>query len=175
MADIMKFLPFLLKWEGGFVNDPDDAGGATNAGVTIGTWRTTGYDKDGDGDIDADDLRLLTTGDLIERVLRPHYWNRWRADEIANQSLAEILVDWVWASGAPGITLPQEILRVKVDGIVGPKTLAALNGAPDPRTLFDEIKAERHLYLAKITARRPANLKFLVGWTNRLNELNYRV
>jgi lysozyme family protein len=110
---------------------------------------------------------------VIERVLRPHYWNRWRADEIANQSLAEILVDWVWASGTPGIAIPQEILRVKADGIAGPKTLAALNGTPDPRRLFDRIKAERHLYLAKITVRRPANLKFLVGWTNRLNDIIY--
>ena len=38
MADIKKLIPFILKWEGGFVNDPDDLGGATNKGVTIGTF-----------------------------------------------------------------------------------------------------------------------------------------
>lgn len=38
MADVRKLAPFILKWEGGFVNDPDDLGGATNMGVTIGTW-----------------------------------------------------------------------------------------------------------------------------------------
>lgn len=52
MADVRKLAPFILKWEGGFVNDPDDLGGATNMGVTIGTWKSCGYDKDGDGDID---------------------------------------------------------------------------------------------------------------------------
>ena len=38
MADVRKLAPFILKWEGGFVNDPDDLGGATNMGVTIGTY-----------------------------------------------------------------------------------------------------------------------------------------
>ena len=171
MAKISKLSQFILKWEGGFVNDPDDAGGATNMGVTIGTWRSVGYDKDGDGDIDVDDLHLLTPEDVIERVLRPHYWNRWRADEIENQSLANILVDWLWAIGKHGIVIPQQILGVSADGVVGKKTLAALNSHPDPRGLFDSIKAERHLFLAKITVNRPANLKFLVGWTKRLNEL----
>lgn len=35
-----KLAPFILKWEGGFINDPDDLGGATNMGVTIGTYET---------------------------------------------------------------------------------------------------------------------------------------
>ena len=59
MADVRKLAPFILKWEGGFVNDPDDLGGATNMGVTIGTWKSCGYDKDGDGDIDVDDYTYL--------------------------------------------------------------------------------------------------------------------
>ena len=49
MADVRKLAPFILKWEGGFVNDPDDLGGATNMGVTIGTYeaycRKKGYSK----------------------------------------------------------------------------------------------------------------------------------
>jgi lysozyme family protein len=173
MADIHETATFILKWEGGFVDDPADAGGATNRGVTIATWRQAGYDKDGDGDIDVDDLKLLTRDEVTGRVLRPHYWNRWQADKISNQNLANILVDWVWSSGKPGITIPQQVLGVKADGIAGPQTLTALNGYPDPRGLFDRIKAERHLYLAKITAARPANLKFLVGWVNRLNDMQY--
>ena len=50
MANVYKLAPWILKWEGGFVNDPADLGGATNMGVTIGTWKSCGYDKDGDGD-----------------------------------------------------------------------------------------------------------------------------
>ena len=40
MANVNEFAPFILKWEGGFVDDPVDLGGATNMGVTIGTWRS---------------------------------------------------------------------------------------------------------------------------------------
>ena len=47
MANVDILLPFILKYEGGFVNDPADSGGATNKGVTIATWRSVGYDKDG--------------------------------------------------------------------------------------------------------------------------------
>ena len=36
MAIVNEFAPFILKWEGGFVDDPVDLGGATNIGVTIG-------------------------------------------------------------------------------------------------------------------------------------------
>lgn len=173
MADVNKLIGFILKWEGGFVNDPDDLGGATNKGVTIATWRQVGYDKDGDGDIDVDDLKLLTNDDVMNRVLKPHYWDRWKADNIKNQSIANILVDWVWASGKYGIVRPQKILGVVADGIVGNKTISALNNYPDQKQLFDLIKADRVAYIDEICKARPANLKFRTGWLRRLNELKY--
>lgn len=173
MANIDKLAPFILRWEGGFVNDPVDKGGATNMGVTIGTWRSVGYDKDGDGDIDVDDLHLLDKEDVIERVLRPHYWNRWRADEILNQSIANILVDWVWASGTHGIKRPQRILGVTPDGIVGPKTLAAVNSI-DPMELHFRIKNDRIKFIDEICQRDPSQERFRKGWMNRINALVYQ-
>ena len=172
MANVNQLAPFILKWEGGFVNDPADLGGATNMGVTIGAWKSCGYDKDGDGDIDVDDLRLLTREDVVNRVLKPHYWDRWKADDIKSQSVANILVDWVWASGAHGIKIPQRLLGVSVDGIVGPKTLAAVN-ARNPRELFDMIKIARFDFIEDICKKRPANNKFKRGWMNRINDIAY--
>ena len=172
MAKVDKLLPFILKWEGGFVNDPADAGGATNKGVTIATWKQVGYDKDGDGDIDVADLKLLTDKDVRDVVLKPHYWDRWKADQINNQSVANILVDWVWASGAYGIKIPQRVLGVKVDGIVGPKTISAVN-AMNPRELFKLILKEREDYIERICVTRPLNRKFRKGWLNRLYDIKY--
>ena len=172
MADVRKLAPFILKWEGGFVNDPDDLGGATNMGVTIGAWKSCGYDKDGDGDIDVDDLHLLTREDVVNRVLKPYYWDRWKADSIQDQSVANILVDWIWASGVHGIKIPQDLLGVIPDGIVGPKTLVAVNSR-NPRELFDQIKIARFDFIEDICRKRPANNKFKRGWINRINDISY--
>lgn len=172
MADLSILAPFILSHEGGFVNDPADRGGATNKGVTIATWRQVGYDKDGDGDIDVDDLKKITDSDAVERVMRPHYWNRWKADRIKSQSVANIVVDWVWASGKHGITKVQTLLGVKVDGIVGDKTLAALNAQP-PRVLFDRIKAARVSFIEAIVKSNPTQARFRNGWLKRLDRIQY--
>ena len=76
MANIEKFIPILLRLEGGFVNDPLDHGGATNMGITLTAWRSMGYDCDADGDIDADDLKLLNKDDF-RIILKNHFWDCW--------------------------------------------------------------------------------------------------
>lgn len=172
MADIKLLAPFILSFEGGFVDHPNDPGGATNRGVTIATWRSVGYDKDGDGDIDVDDLRLITAQDAIDQVMKLHYWDRWQADRIRSQSLANILVDWVWASGAHGIRIPQQMLGVSADGIVGEKTLAALN-AQNPRIFFDKVKARRVTFIESLCVRKPSLRVFRAGWLRRLDAINY--
>lgn len=106
-------------------------------------------------------------------ILKTMFWDRWQADKIANQSVAEILVDWVWASGKYGITIPQQVLGVTVDGVVGPKTLAALN-KQNPAQFFARIVAERKAYIDRICASRPVNNKYKRGWLNRLNAIKFQ-
>lgn len=170
MADIKKLCPFILKWEGGFVDDPFDTGGPTNMGVTLNTWQDIGYDKNEDGKIDIEDIKLITIEDVTEKILRV-YWDRWLADRIKCQSHANILVDWVWASGKYGIIIPQRILGVRQDGIVGNKTLSALNNYPDSYQLFEKIREARISYVETICNKRPANKRFKKGWLNRIADL----
>jgi lysozyme family protein len=155
------------------VNDPDDSGGATNMGVTLATWRAVGYDKDGDGDIDVDDLKLITADDAVNRVMKPHFWDKWQGDNIKNQSIANICVDWAWGSGTrTSIKAVQRILGVTADGICGQKTLSALNSA-NQRLLFYRIKASRIAFFDDIVRRKPSQKKFIKGWKNRVNSITF--
>lgn len=170
MASVEKLAPFILKWEGGFVNDPDDLGGATNKGVTLSTYmqycRKKGYPAP-----TVERLKNLSEREWTE-ILKTMYWDRWKADQIVDQSVANILVDWVWASGIHGIKRPQKILGVTVDGIVGNLTLTAVN-ARDAKELFFAIKSDRIKFIDEICKARPANEKFRRGWLNRINGLNF--
>lgn len=186
MANVALLQPIILKWEGGFVNDPLDKGGATNMGITIGTWKQVGYDKDLDGDIDENDIKLLSQKDF-EIVLKREYWDRWRADEIKDQKVANILVDWVWASGMWGIKLPQRLMGLKDDGVVGDKTLACVNAQESGFHL--KIYSQRIAFIDGIVNRSIAEYeqkigrkatkeeilkktqkRFEAGWKNRLKD-----
>lgn len=172
MADVKLLAPKIFKWEGGFVSDPLDKGGATKYGVTISTWKQVGYDKDGDGDIDVNDIKLLTIEDCAV-VLKKNYWDRWKADTIKNQSIADILVDFVWGSGKWGIVIPQQILGVTADGVVGTKTIEALNNA-NQAELFKKIWDRRLKFLKDIIKNNPSQVRFIKGWTNRLKDYKFK-
>lgn len=190
MANVENIVPFIIQFEAGidpaglsgeqlfekarrtgYANDPDDTGGATMVGVTLVTYtaycRKKGYPKP-----TIERLRAMPYAQWLD-ILKTMYWDRCRADEIANQSVAELLVDWVWASGKYGITIPQKTLGVAADGIVGPVTLAAIN-AQDPATLFTRIMAQRKAYINRICVSRPANNKFKKGWLRRLNAITFK-
>jgi len=167
MANINHLATKLFLSEGLFANDPIDHGGPTNRGITLSTWRKVGYDKDGDSDIDIDDIRLLSPADAM-LVLEKCYWDRWHAGEIKNQKIADILVDWLWCSGKWGIIIPQRILGVPADGIVGPETIKAVNRA-NPYQFLIQIYNSRVAFIMNIIKKDPSQSRFERGWLNRLN------
>lgn len=166
MADAKKLMPFILRWEGGFVDDPADRGGATNKGITIGTFRRF-YPS-----ATIEELKNITDEQWLN-IFRTGFWNPWLADEIKSQSIANIAVDWGWASGPmTAIRQVQRILGVTADGKVGPVTLAAINGA-NPRDLFDKIHAARITFVDAIVQRDPSQKRFIRGWKNRINDIKF--
>lgn len=171
MANIDILAPFILSWEGKYANVPGDSGGPTNRGVTIHTWRRYGYDKNEDDVINEKDVMLITEYDAVYVIMKPVFWDAWKADEIRDQSVANLLVDWLWNSGSYGIRIPQSVLGVKIDGVVGPKTIAAVNGFPDQRELFRRLWIAREGYYNRIGVKQKK--KFLKGWLNRLNGIQY--
>lgn len=190
MARAEKLIPIILKWETGvtikpgeaypayfercrkkgFANDPADTGGATMCGVTLAAFQA--YMKEARHQaVGVTELKAISYATWLD-IFKKKYWDRWQGDKIVNQAIANIVVDWVWASGAYGITRVQRLLGVKTDGQVGPKTLAALN-ARSPLPLWGAIKNDRLKYINEIIARRPANEKFRKGWVSRINDFKY--
>lgn len=171
MANVKFLVPFILQWEGGFVNDPDDLGGATMKGITIGTFEEY-CKKKGRMKPSVNDLKNISDSDWTD-IMKSMYWDRWKADDIKTQAIANILVDWVWASGVHGIKYPQRLLGVKDDGVVGPVTIKALNDYPDQKGLFEKIRQKRREFVNEICFIRTANIKFKKGWLNRINALEW--
>ncbi len=188
MAIIDRLIPFIIYFETGVSEknnmnlislyekarkkgisyDPDDSGGQTMVGVTLKTYQEY-CRKKGMGVSKAVGLRNLTYEQWRD-ILKTMFWDRWQADKIASQPVAEMLVDWVWTSGSYGITIPQKALGVSADGIVGPKTLGAVNSR-EPAALFALLKRERIAYTERICASRLRNRKFRNGWLRRIEAL----
>lgn len=189
MAKVERIVPFILKWETsttgaaltneqlfekakqkGFADDKDDLGGPTMCGVTLETYteycRKKGYPRP-----TVLRLKAIKYADWLA-ILKTMFWDRWKADQISNQSIALMLVDFVWASGKYGITVPQKAIGVTADGIVGPKTLFAINNR-DQKQLFDLLRKKRLAYIDRICKSRPANLKYKKGWTNRIDDIKF--
>lgn len=166
MANAEMMVPFIRKWEGGYVNDPDDSGGCTMAGITIGTYRKYYGSKK-----TCRDLKFITQKEWLH-IFKKGYWDKMKADQIENQSVAQLCVDMCWGSGPiTSIKKIQSAIGVTADGIVGPKTLAALNSCPE--TIFNILWNMRKEWLEKI-AQKGNNKKFLKGWMNRLNDIKFQ-
>lgn len=167
MAQFDKYAPKLKMWEGGYANDPDDTGGATNCGVTLSTFRVYyGEDKT------ALDLQRMTEQQW-RHIMKGGFWDKVHGDMIKNQSVAECIVDWCVNSGTGMIKKVQGIVGVKADGIFGPKTLRAVNDY-DARKLHYRVKAARLAWLIDCVERRSAAVKFFDGWINRVASFVYQ-
>lgn len=160
---------FLECRKTGLANDPDDRGGLTMCGVTYATYAA--YCNKRKKKATESGLRNLSYVEWLD-ILKTMFWDRWKADQIENQALANILVDWVWASGITGIKRPQRILKVEADGIVGPLTLGALNSR-SPESLFAELHKGRIAHVEGIVQKSPSQKKFLKGWKRRINAITY--
>ena len=158
-----KAIPLILKHEGGFVNHPNDPGGATNKGITIATFRR--YVKP-DGTIE--DLKALTEAQAVV-VYKRQYWDQVLGDALPpglNYAVADYAVNSGPSRAAKAL---QGILRVPQDGRIGPVTLKAIS-AHAPADLVDKLCDQRIAFMKGI---RGGELwkTFGRGWSRRVAEV----
>jgi lysozyme family protein len=158
---------FTLGREGGFVNHPSDPGGATNHGVSLRYARRLGrvVDLDLDGDVDIDDIRLVTPA-VAKTLYRKDFWWPVGADRL-HPAVAVVAFDTAVLCGAPrAARWMQGAVGATQDGAIGPRSLAALAAAA-PRAVVMEVLARRMLRHADDPNRRD----FGLGWFRRIAAL----
>ena len=182
MLSVAEIADEILAREGGYVNDPDDPGGATNHGVTIHTMRRLGLDLDGDGTVTAEDVRRLSRDEARE-IFIEHYFERpgiARLPQVLQPSVFDMYVN----AGANAVRLLQKLLgkmgqAVTVDGAIGPETAgaAARAAAEAPDHIADAYGIERRNYYYRLADARPASRKYARrrdggkgGWIRRAEE-----
>jgi len=165
MQNVTQLAQEIVAREGGYVDDPDDPGGATKYGVTVDTMRRLGLDLTNDGRVDREDVRVLTRAHAVS-IFVEHYFRGPRIDRLPAPLHATVFDMYVNA-GANGIKILQRLLGdmrvpVTVDGVIGPETIAAAKQAmaAAPDHLVDAYGIARRNYYYDLADRRPASRKY---------------
>lgn len=158
----------VLKWEGGYVNHPNDPGGATNFGVTQRVYNA--YRR----------REALTTRSVrhinrteVEEIYRDRYWQLARCDKMP-AFLAMSHFDWSVNTGRKrAMRHLQQVIGTTADGIWGPNTKEALrralNARGEDKVLYQYLARRERYY--EWLGSKPRFRVFRRGWMNRLNDL----
>jgi lysozyme family protein len=148
----------VLEHEGGYVCDPADPGGETKYGICKRSYP-------------AIDIKSLTL-EQAKGIYYCEWWLRLRCNDIDNDQVAQKLLDTAVNVGAStGVKLLQSALCdvgqwVVVDGVIGPKTVDAVNRA-DPNRLLTAMRARQAEHYRELIKRNPTLARFQRGWEKR--------
>ena len=153
-------LAAVLHHEGGYVNHPKDPGGMTNLGVTRRVWEEWTSHP-----VNEADMRGLTPG-MVEPLYRERYWRKVRGDELPPG--VDLAVFDCAVNSGPGraAMLLQQAIGVWPDGVIGPKTMAAIKAA-DAKATVDRFCDLRLAFLRGL----PTWSTFGKGWERRVKDV----
>jgi lysozyme family protein len=154
MADFKISILKTLVHEGGYVNNPNDAGGETNFGISKANFPN-------------EDIKNMTRDRAVE-IYREGYWKDLYS-QIDAQDVADKLFDLGVLFGVgTAVRILQLTLKITQDGGFGVNTLAAVN-QENAETLLSDFKANMMTHAFNIATAKPQNRVFLKGWGARIN------
>ncbi|MFV0293865.1 MAG: holin-associated N-acetylmuramidase [Paracoccus sp. (in: a-proteobacteria)] len=179
MKSVDEIAAEIVVREGGYVNDPDDPGGATKYGVTIGTMRRLGMDLNRDGKVDNLDVKALGK-EQATSIFKEHYFRRPGIARLP-EALHATVFDMYVNAGANAVKILQRLVSrmgftARDDGIIGPRTIAAVNAAASaaPHHIVDAYGIERRNYYYSLADKRKNSRKYATtrtgkkgGWITR--------
>lgn len=153
-------LTAILNEEGGFADNPGDPGGATNMGITrktLSAWRAEPVSRE--------DVMMLEK-DEAARIYRENFWMAIEGDDLPDGLDLAMFDDGVLSGPRTAIRDLQHGLGVRVDGVMGPVTRAALLAQP----VTDVIALLHAQRLARLKSL-PHFVLFGRGWSRRLQRI----
>lgn len=164
-SNFSKALVIVLKHEGGYGNDPYDSGGPTNFGITQHDLSVyLGHSAS------ADEVRHMTEA-VAASIYEKNYWMPYHLDSLTSFKVAAVIFDQGVLSGPhTAIKIAQQACGAVQDGVMGFKTLTALNAGEPVKTANRILDLCASHYQA-IVAHNPTQNRFLKGWLNRVASL----
>lgn len=166
MDSVRTLAQEIVQREGGYVDDPDDPGGATNYGVTGKTLKRLGLDINSDGHVNAADLHALSIEQAVDIFVAEYFWRPGIGKLPA--ALHPTVFDMQVNAGSQAIGLLQGLLEkiglpVAIDRVIGPQTIAATYKALElaPEHLVDAYGIERRNYYYRLARDRAASRKYV--------------
>lgn len=191
-ANFPKANAFTQRWEKGYVNHPNDPGGATYNGISLRFLKDTGIDINGDGHINAKDIQYLRDNnrqDLVDEIFYKAFWRDPGLDRFSSIKIQTVLYDSSVNTGrtqsvkflqrACNQISPPNMHKLEVDGKIGPLTIARvadlcnLDGGLKLALSYCEQRMAFHNMLVNNSPYPDGrNYKpFAAGWRNRVNDL----
>ena len=176
MKNVDDITAEIIRREGGYVNDPDDPGGATKYGVTIHTLRHIR------GAATIEDVKALTVKEAEDIYKRDYFYGP-KINKLPEPLQASVY-DMHVNAGTNAIKILQSLLttfdeKVSVDGALGPQSIGAVKRTFDKAGLYlvDAYGIERRNYYFRLADNRPKSRKYVrtraggkAGWITRAEE-----
>ena len=150
-----KALEIVLKHEGGYVNDPDDAGGETNKGISKRAYPNL-------------DIKNITDEE-VANIYKRDYWDKCSCDRLPSYLKLFVFDTAVNMGVGRAKKMLQQAVDTVVDGVVGPNTLRQAGKVRKNYAIMNLVGLRWARYHE--IAKRGNNKKFLNGWLNRLADI----
>jgi lysozyme family protein len=177
MSDFNDAIPTVLRREGGFENNVNDPGGATNFGVSLRWLKSQGLLSEleiEEGDKTQDEVQVIRimTQAQAEGFYKCWWWNKYNYQNFISQAVANKVFDTAVNMGASrSHRILQKIVGLPQDGVLGPKSFAEAN-AMSPSVLIVNFQSAQAQFYRDLVAKNPKLQEFLTGWLNRAYDRN---
>jgi lysozyme family protein len=169
MSRFDECLKFVLRWEGGYTYHPYDRGGPTNKGIiqrVYDEWQSS-------HSLPLQSVKDITDSEVAD-IYRDRYWSTAGCDRVPSPVDLVLFDSSVNCGPRQAVKWLQRAAEARADGVIGPKTLAAVSEF-SPELIAHATIDQREDFYHELVMKDPRQSVFLLGWLNRINSLRNEV